>query len=291
MSRRFADIVWSFAVRLRDGASQFGLLGPGEAVLFRFARSTPSLAPDDSTVIIADDLRITAPNSYTGLRYIRAGLYERALSRLFRILVRPEMGVADLGANIGYYTVLASHLTGKTGRVYSFEPDPRAYTYLLRNIRSNRSTNVEALQLAVGDRTKRRWFNPDPALAEGYVTSNPEETSTLIEQVSLDEFFSVRGWPSVDLVKMDVEGSEAAALAGMRSLVKRNKNMRLVMEFSHKTLARTNTSPESIAAILREFGYSQGYIIERHFKRFSLEKGLPRSAATYNLLFAERINA
>jgi FkbM family methyltransferase len=183
------------------------------------------------------------------------------------------MGVVDLGADIGYYTVLASRLTGKTGRVYSFEPDLRAYTYLSQNIRSNRSTNVETLQLAVGDRNERRLFNSDSALAEGYVTSNPEKISTLVELVGLDEFFSARGWPSVDLVKMDVEGSEAAALAGMRSLVNRNKNMRLVMEFSHKTLARTNTLPESVAAILWEFCYSRGYIIERHFKRFSLEKG------------------
>jgi hypothetical protein len=57
MSGRVADIVWSLAVRLRDGAAQFGLLGLSEVVLFRFARSAPSLAPDDSRVIIADGLR------------------------------------------------------------------------------------------------------------------------------------------------------------------------------------------------------------------------------------------
>jgi FkbM family methyltransferase len=291
VNERVTYIVWSLAVRLRDKAAQFGLLGLGEATLLLLTRPALNLvASNDTTAIIADDLKIIAPNSYSGLRFIRAGLYERALSNLFRILVRPGMTVVDLGANIGYYTILASGKVGGTGRVYSFEPDPRAYAYLLRNIEINRCTNVEPMQFAVGDGTSTKWFNSDPGLAEGYVTINPGRASARVDLVSLDEYFGARGWPSVDLIKLDVEGSEGAALAGMKSLAHRNRKMRIVMEYSDKKLSRANTSPETIVGTLRELGYSRGYIIERRMKRFSLEKGLPRSSATYNLLFAERAN-
>jgi FkbM family methyltransferase len=287
MNKRIEHIVWSLGVRARDKVAQFGLLGLGEGVLFRLANPVSNLAPGDTTTVIDAGLQITAPNSYTGLRYIEAGLYERAVSQLFRNFIKPGMTVVDLGANIGYYTLLASNLSGKTGRVYSFEPDPGAYVYLRRNVESNRCTNVEAVKLAVGASISKGWFNSDPHLAEGYLTINPEHTSTLVDVVSLDEYFSSRGWPPVELVKMDVEGNEGPALAGMKLLAKRNREMRLVVEFSPKALRRSNTSPEELATVIQEIGYSQGYIIERRMKPFSIENGLPHSSATYNLLFVK----
>ena len=217
---------------------------------------------------------------------MRAGLYEGAATRLFATIVKPGMTVVDLGANIGYYTVLSSRLTGTEGRVYSFEPDSRAYAYLRRNIEANRSANVDAFRLAVGESGKTSWFNPDPHLAEGYLTSGSGKHRTRVEVISLDEFFSKHQWPPVDLVKMDVEGSEGSALKGMRQLASKNKQMRLVMELSLNALHRTNASTRSIALSLQALGYSSGYIVERNMKPFQVEDGLPVSSATYNLLFA-----
>lgn len=232
--------------------------------------------------------RITAPNSYTGLRYMKAGLYEKALSGLLTTLVRPGMTVLDLGANVGYYTIISSRLVGEKGVVYSFEPDPVAYTFLCRNILLNGCTNVKTAELGISNATGTKWFDVDSGFAEGRLTQSPRKTSTPVEVVSLDEYFGLRSWPSVDLVKMDVEGSEEAVLAGMRLLAKRNMRMKLIMEFSPITLDRPKASAEAIAASLQEMGYSRGYVIERRMRPFSLHDGLPLSLATYNLLFARQ---
>jgi hypothetical protein len=144
---------------------------------------------------------------------------------------------------------------------------------------------VEATNLAISDSAGKEWFNTDPGLAEGYLAHSPVKNSAMVDVASLDEYFGLRGWPSVHLVKMDVEGSEQAALNGMRSLAKRNIEMMIIMEYSPRALRRTNTSADAIAAILQEIGYSRGQIIERRMRPFSVKKGLPHSGATYNLFF------
>ena len=226
------------------------------------------------------------PAGYPSARTLAAGLYEPDVTRLFNVIIKKDMTVVDVGANIGYYTLLASPIVGDPGRVYSCEPDVRNFHYLTRSIGANGCCNVVAMEMAVSDRTGSGSFVPDKYGAEGWlvVAQPPPATSFEVQTITLDELFAREGWPRVDLIKMDIEGAEQAALVGMKELSRRNSEMRLIMELNFNGLRRAGATAESLATTLLELDFHNGYIIERGMKPFSVADAFPRSRATYNLL-------
>jgi len=92
------------------------------------------------------------PHSRLERRLFYLGCHERSESRFIAHLVKPDWIVVDVGANIGYYTLLLSRRVGSQGRVYAFEPARSNYQRLMRNITMNNATNVKVYQAALGDR-------------------------------------------------------------------------------------------------------------------------------------------
>jgi hypothetical protein len=92
-------------------------------------------------------------------------------------------------------------------------------------------------------------------------------------------------WPNVDFIKIDIEGSEFAALEGMRELIQRNPRIQIVMEYNMANLHRSGVTRDALITILQELGFHKGYVIERGMKPFRIVSELPRSHATYDMLF------
>lgn len=137
--------------------------------------------------------------------------------------VRPEFVCLDVGANIGAITLPMAHLASR-GHVYSFEASPTAWELLKRNVAHNRLLNVTPVNNAITDRTGDTVdiFFSDQALGcahmadrEAYRAGTQETVRTL----ALDDYAVGR----VDFIKMDVEGTEARALAGCRHLLEKNR--------------------------------------------------------------------
>ncbi len=148
---------------------------------------------------------------------VLGGTYEEAQSRLFESVVGPGDAVLDLGAHFGYYTLLASLLVGGSGRVYSFEPDPRNAWYLRRHAFLNRCRNVSVEESAVFDRAGTIGFQPGPGSGTGHVSASGDLE---VRAVRLDDFVELRRIrPAV--LKIDVEGAEGAVLAGAREVLLR----------------------------------------------------------------------
>ncbi|HWZ58637.1 MAG TPA: FkbM family methyltransferase, partial [Gemmatimonadaceae bacterium] len=95
------------------------------------------------------------------------GTFERAEQDVFARTVRPGDVVYDLGANVGFYTLLAARLAGPTGRVVAFEPVPRNLGYLRRHIALNQCENVTVVAAAVSDRSGTARFRDGPAHTVG----------------------------------------------------------------------------------------------------------------------------
>ncbi len=94
-----------------------------------------------------------------GRSLITLGSYERYETNLFKSMLTPGMKVIDVGANVGYYTLIAARAVGPTGRVFAFEPDPGNYELLLRNIELNGYRNIVASQCAVtGEASQIRLY-------------------------------------------------------------------------------------------------------------------------------------
>lgn len=150
---------------------------------------------------------------------VLGGSYERAQTELFRAHVRDGDLVLDLGAHVGYYTLLASVLVGPRGRVFAFEPHPRNARYLRRHVHVNGCRNVEVLECAAYDRSGRVGFRFGVGSGTGRVA---ESGAVEVPAVRLDEFVAERGIVP-DVVKIDVEGGERPVLDGAREMLGRDR--------------------------------------------------------------------
>jgi FkbM family methyltransferase len=284
-SRRdgLANEIWTLAVKTRNGLKRAGMLGPLDGLS---AYLGPRLLRPPATEVEVElplGLSLIVPPGYPSYRNFATRLYETDVTELFLSVVSSEMTVVDLGANIGYYTLLASRLAGAEGRVYAFEPDFEAYKYLQRNVSRNQCTNVAAIHKAAGNTVGTLSFiRPGPE--RGFVShSGPQAIS--IDAVTLDAFFGQLGWPAVHLIKMDIEGSEEQALLGMQELVRRNPTIRMIIELNTDALSRAGRTLEQLIQTLGRLGFSNGYLIEQR-RTLRLRSLLPGSRAVHNLLLA-----
>jgi FkbM family methyltransferase len=140
----------------------------------------------------------------------------------------------DLGANIGYYTVLAARLVGESGHVYAFEPDPIAFSLLERNVRLSGLRNVTLEQKAVSDAPGTiRLFIAEKNKGDHRIfqAAGGTRESIGVEAVSLDDYFAGRE-TEINFIKIDTQGAEGAIIAGAEKLLSMNDHVRLAMEFA-----------------------------------------------------------
>jgi len=154
------------------------------------------------------------------------GSYEYRKQRLFATLVSPGDTVFDIGANVGFYTLLASVQTGPKGTVVAFEPLLRNVELLERHVRLNALRNVSVVRAAVGNRKGTIRFAPDlHSNSMGHI----DETGSLeVPLVSLDGLMESGAIAMPDVVKIDVEGAEYDVLQGAAQLVARARPLILL---------------------------------------------------------------
>lgn len=139
------------------------------------------------------------------------GSYEKEKQELFRSRLSPGTVVYDVGANVGFYSLLASRSVGHNGRVFAFEPFPRNLAYLRRHLAMNRVNNVEVVGAAVASGVGSARFAEGQNPSTGRVDLSG---AVQVPTVSLDAFVYEQGHPPPAVVKMDIEGGEAQALLG-----------------------------------------------------------------------------
>ncbi|MBI4232835.1 MAG: FkbM family methyltransferase [Chloroflexi bacterium] len=162
--------------------------------------------------------------------------YEPGVTRVFEKLLGPGMVVVDVGAHVGYYTLLAARKVGPSGRVYAFEPEPANYRLLLENITLNGYRNVTAEQVAVSDNVGTATLYVDRLFSKNHslVRSGPrgDEATISVATITLDDFLERQGSPQVHLIKMDIDGNEPLTLRGMAGLLAKSPCPRLVVELN-----------------------------------------------------------
>jgi FkbM family methyltransferase len=139
------------------------------------------------------------------------GCYEFTKQRLFARTVRPGQVVYDIGANVGFYTLLASVLVGPTGRVLAFEPLPRNVAYLRTHVELNHCHNTTVVTAAVSDTMGTARFDGS---GDGSMAHLATDGAIAVETVTLDNVVFAQGEPPPHVIKIDVEGAEMAVLRG-----------------------------------------------------------------------------
>jgi FkbM family methyltransferase len=178
------------------------------------------------------------------------GSYEYAKRRLFERTVTPGAVVFDVGANVGFYTLLASLLVGTRGSVYAFEPVPRNLAYLRRHLDLNHVANVVLIEAAVSNRTGWASFQEGANSSTGCLA---DEGDLRVQLVTLDDLVERGEIPAPAYIKMDIEGGELDALLGARQ----------ILESRHPTIFLATHSAElhqACCSLLMSFGYQLGTI-------------------------------
>jgi FkbM family methyltransferase len=154
-------------------------------------------------------------------------------TKIFKSVVKSGMVVVDLGANIGYYTLMASSLVKDHGKVYAIEPVPVNYSVLAKNVSLNRLENiVELHHIAISSRQgKSRFFLGEAdnlGTLMDYIEHGKISEFIDVQTTTLDQFMESRG--AVDLIRMDLEGSELDVFEGMQRTFKQKIPPRLFFE-------------------------------------------------------------
>jgi FkbM family methyltransferase len=162
--------------------------------------------------------------------------------------LKPGMCVIDVGANEGLFTLFFRKRVGPRGRVTAFEPSERELNHLRRNLRINRFSDVDVIGCAVGDHVGEARLSLAEASHAGHnalgipaapwVSVVDEVNVTL---TTLDAMMETRHWPRVDLIKMDIEGSELNALRGAEALLARDRPV-LLLEAEQESLSLRGAS-------------------------------------------------
>lgn len=166
--------------------------------------------------------------------------------------LRPGMTFVDIGAHVGYYTLLGARRVEPGGLVFAFEPSPRNYELLLANVWRNGLTNVVCFPWAVSNRStfldlyvNERNTGDNRLFGEG--------PGTRVRAVALDALPQIR--PPIDVVKIDVQGAEEAVIAGMSGLLARSPAARVTLEYWPFGLRALGRNERGALDYYRSLGY------------------------------------
>jgi len=191
--------------------------------------------------------------------------HEPLNTKLFAQNLKEGMICFDIGANIGYYTLLESKIVGDSGKIIAIEPSPVNFKQLQKNIQNENANNVELYQMAGGDKNGTLKFLLDPHSNLSRIISKEESekiSGNIIDVPvkKLDSFLDELSIKSLDLIRMDVEGYEFNILEGMKNSIKKFKPM-IQMEVHTRILGNEKT--QKLLEWLLEENYEVIYYITR----------------------------
>jgi len=186
--------------------------------------------------------------------------FEVVLKNALLSKLRTGMTVLDIGANIGYYTVLMASRVGKNGRVIAFEPNPAIYNELNDNIALNGFNNVQTLHMALADTTgySKFFFPSEGQEAHGSLARNCTFAESRIESVitdRLDEVLLRLNINKVDLIKMDVEGAELLVIRGAKNVLGGQSKPIILFECAENQCVSFGFKVFDVLSEIAAFGY------------------------------------
>ncbi len=192
------------------------------------------------------------------------GLWEPFETSVFLSLLRPGDTVIDVGANVGYYTVLAARRVGPTGTVHAFEPDADNVRLLRENVALNGLGNVTVHATAVADRLGTARLHLDPANRGDhrlYASRGEARAALTVPMTTLDAEFPDPA--RIRLIKLDAQGSEAGIFAGMERLLRaRGPHLRIISEVWPYGLREAGSSADELLAVMERYGFTMSLIDE-----------------------------
>lgn len=191
---------------------------------------------------------------------LEKGFYEQEMINTLRKNLSKKDSFIDLGANEGFFSVIASKIVGKEGNIYSIEPQSRLQNIILKNLELNNIKNTKLFQVAISDKeeTTNLYLSPDINTgSSGLYNSQKYKIKTeSIKTTTLKNFFSENKLVKIKLLKIDVEGYEYEAILSSKSLFENQIIENIALELHDKVLVKRGKDILHITKFLEGCGYS-----------------------------------
>ena len=264
-----------------------------------------SVPTDDINYVIREkyeDLIInidTKPNEHGGVSSIfwrGYSQYEPETSPIFTRLVESTDTFIDIGANWGYYTLLAAAKNPKT-RIISFEPHPIWFDQIKKNIAVNNFKNIQVINKAVSHQCGEVIFyidniHPETSSLQKETFDNNSDTSkVIVASTTIDKFVEdnlMSQKPNIGLIKIDVEYFEGYVLEGARNTIRKFLPDMIIEILSVTDDEFKISNCEKIQNIIDEFGYKSFWISKHGLVREESVQGHDQSGGAYNYLLTKK---
>jgi FkbM family methyltransferase len=184
------------------------------------------------------------------------GIYEPRETELVKREIKKGDVVLDIGAHIGYYSLIFAKYVGRKGKVFAFEPDPDNFTLLKKNVEINGYENTVLIQRAVSNQTcKGKLFLWEEGTDDHRIYDSHDNRMCIeIDVIKLDDYFKNYDG-KIDFIKIDIQGAELMALKGMSNLLNRNEELRILTEFWPFGLKKSGADSEEYLKLFISHGF------------------------------------
>jgi FkbM family methyltransferase len=198
-------------------------------------------------------------NPRTGRTYFEDGVEPKVQTALQKYL-RPGMIFYDIGANIGFFSLLAARIVGNNGRVIAFEADPEIAARLREHVTRNDFRAISVEEKAVWSEPNTVFFaRTDPATSPdrglGHIVATGAGDTIQVDAVSLDDYVQIE--PAPDFLKCDVEGAEVEVFRGAQRLLT-EKRPSIICEM------HSDANHRLLLEMFAHFGYACKSLDEHH---------------------------
>ena len=262
----------------------------------RILKKTKIVLKPEFTIIDGQKIFL---DRWDSLDLLENRVYGELDTKIVKKIVKSGDVVLDLGANIGYFTILFAKIVGENGKVVAFEPESKNFQILKKNISENGYNNVILENKAVSEKngstvlftgTKssgaNRIYEPKKAQEWRKKEKQQEFEKNEIETVSIDKFLNEKEIEKVNFIKIDIEGGEFFALKGMKNILK-NPDLKIFMEWDRPALEDSGIKPIEVLELLKQENFIIYYV---HDKKNKLELADERKLLTSETYKIKTIN-
>ncbi len=203
-------------------------------------------------------IRICCPMEYIQRILLSGAEYEPELTRFISTCLGPGNVFLDVGSNLGYYSILGAFKVGNTGQVHAFEPSPAQFRHLQLNKSINQLTNLKTNQTALADTSGDRSLYLTEGWNHGIHSLGKANGRTLpckIKCTTLDAYVLANNLPTIDLMKVDVEGAELLVFQGGARTLEKSPPRIIIFEACEELTTSLGYSTTDMGDFLRQFGY------------------------------------
>jgi len=181
-------------------------------------------------------------------------IHEKTETELVKQEIQEGDYVVDVGAHIGYFSLIFSKIVGKQGKVFSFEAEPSNFEILKKNLKENNIQNVICENIAISDKIGKIKLFTSESSTGNRLFSSKGGNFIEVESNTLDNYFGTK-IKNIKFIKLDIQGGEPLAIKGMKKIIEENNSLKIMLEWWPNGIKKLGENPESHLELLEGVGY------------------------------------